>query len=75
MRVLSAKDLQRTRSGTENDTLMRSLPQLARETGILMPVIVRLKREHPEGIPFIGSGSQQWSPVGVIPVVLERYQG
>lgn len=42
----------------DNDALMRSLPELARETGIPMPVILPLKREHPEELPSIGLGVQ-----------------
>lgn len=53
----------------DNDALMRSLPALARETGIPMPVILRLKREYSEELPSIGVGSQQFFPQGVVPVL------
>lgn len=54
-----------------NDDLMRSLPELARETGIPMPTILRLKREFPEELPSVGAGSQQFFPEGVVPVLRE----
>lgn len=61
--------------GTEaNDALMRSLPELSRETGIPMPLILRFKREHPEKLPSVGSGSQQSFPEGVIPTLLALYE-
>lgn len=56
-----------------NDTLMRSLPELSRETGIPMPVILRLKRENPEEIPSVGAGSQQFFPEGVAPILRGLY--
>lgn len=56
-----------------NDALMRSLPELAKETGIPMPVILRLKRENPEEIPSVGAGSQQFFPEGVAPILRRLY--
>ncbi len=39
-----------------------SLVEVAQETGIAMPILLRYKREHPERIPASGSGSQQRFP-------------
>jgi len=44
------------------DTRMFSLMEVAQETGIAMPILLRYKREHPERIPSIGSGAQQRFP-------------
>lgn len=49
-----------TRS-TEEPRLF-SLVEVAQETGISMPILLRYKREHPERIPSSGSGSQQRFP-------------
>jgi hypothetical protein len=58
----------------DNDSLMRSLPELSKETGIPMPVILRLTRQHPNVIPSLGSGSQRSFPHGVVPTLLALYQ-
>ncbi len=39
-----------------------SLVEVAQETGIAMPILLRYKREHPDRIPSVGSGSQQRFP-------------
>jgi hypothetical protein len=56
-----------------NDALMRSLPEVSMETGIPMPVILRLARQHPNAIPSLGSGSQRSFPHGVMPALLALY--
>lgn len=56
-----------------NDARMRSLPELSTETGLPMPVILRLKRENPEEIPSVGAGSQQFFPEGVAPILRRLY--
>ncbi len=48
------------RSGEEPRSY--SLVEVAQETGISMPILLRYKREHPERIPSSGSGSQQRFP-------------
>lgn len=48
------------RSGTEER--MFSLMEVAQETGIAMPILLRYKREHPNRIPSSGSGAQQRFP-------------
>jgi len=50
----------------DNDDRMRSLIEVSRETGIPMPVILRLQREHPDRVPSVGVGSGQFFPEGVI---------
>lgn len=52
---------------------MQSLPELSRETGIPMPLILRLANQHPNVIPSIGSGSQRSFPHGVVPALLALY--
>lgn len=39
-----------------------SLVEVAQETGIPMPILLRYKREHPDRVPSEGSGSQQRFP-------------
>lgn len=56
------------------DSLMRSLPEVSKETGIPMPLILRLANQHPDKIPSSGSGSQRFFPVGVVPVLLALYR-
>lgn len=56
-----------------NDASMRSLPELSKETGVPMPVILRLTRQHPTAIPSLGSGSQRSFPHDVVPTVLALY--
>lgn len=41
---------------------MFSLMEVAQETGIAMPILLRYKREHPDRIPSSGSGAQQRFP-------------
>ncbi|MGD2113600.1 MAG: helix-turn-helix domain-containing protein [Acidobacteriota bacterium] len=48
------------RNGTEER--MFSLMEVAQETGIAMPILLRYKREHPDTIPSAGSGAQQRFP-------------
>lgn len=48
------------RSGAEER--MFSLMEVAQETGIAMPILLRYKREHPDRIPSAGSGAQQRFP-------------
>lgn len=56
-----------------NETPMRSLPELSKETGIPMPVILRLARQYPNVIPSSGSGSQRSFPHDVVPALLALY--
>ena len=51
----------------ENDDRMRSLIEASRETGIPMPVILRLQREHPEELPSVQMGAAHFFPEGVLP--------
>lgn len=44
------------------DKRMFSLMEVAQETGIAMPILLRYKREHPDRIPSVGSGAQQRFP-------------
>lgn len=47
---------------SEEEPRSYSLVEVAQETGISMPILLRYKREHPERIPSSGSGSQQRFP-------------
>jgi hypothetical protein len=47
---------------SEDDPRLFSLMEVAQETGIAMPILLRYKREHPKRIPSMGSGSQQRFP-------------
>ena len=51
----------------ENDDRMRSLIEASRETGIPMPVILRLQREHPQELPSVKMGAAHFFPEGVLP--------
>lgn len=57
-----------------NDSLMRSLPEVSKTTGIPMPIVLRLANEHPKEVPSMGSGSQRFFPEGVVPVLLALYR-
>lgn len=51
-----------------------SLPEVSRTTGIAMPTILRLRRENPQKIPTTGSGSQQYFPEEILPVLEELFR-
>lgn len=61
-------------SALSNDSLMRSLPEVSRTTGIPMPVVLRLANEHPKEVPSSGSGSQRFFPASAVPVLLALYR-
>ena len=48
-----------------------SLMEVAQETGIAMPILLRYKREHPDRIPSTGSGAQQRFPEAAFAVFEE----
>lgn len=50
---------------------MYSLVEVAQQTGIPMPILLRYKREHPERIPSAGVGSQQRFPEAAFEAFLE----
>lgn len=56
--------LDKRRSSTEDggERRLYSLVEVAQETGIPMPILLRYKREHPDRVPSEGSGSQQRFP-------------
>ncbi len=49
-----------------NDDRMRSLIEVSRETGISMPTILRLQREHPGRVPSVLMGAAHFFPEGAI---------
>lgn len=51
-----------------------SLVEVAQKTGIPMPILLRYKREHPDSVPSIGSGSQQRFPEEAIEVLTQIHQ-
>jgi DNA-binding transcriptional MerR regulator len=51
-----------------------SLVEVAQKTGIPMPILLRYKREHPDRVPSIGSGSQQRFPEEAIEVLTQIHQ-
>lgn len=60
------------RGGTELRTF--SLMEVAQETGIAMPILLRYKREHPDLIPSEGSGSQQRFPEEAFAIFTEIHR-
>ena len=50
----------------DNDDRMRSLIEVSRETGIPMPTILRLRREHPDRVPSVPMGAAHFFPEGAI---------
>jgi hypothetical protein len=60
------------RGGTERRTF--SLMEVAQETGIAMPILLRYKREYPERIPSQGSGSQQRFPEEAFDIFAELHR-
>lgn len=55
-------DGRRGPSGTGDGSRTYSLVEVAQQTGIPMPILLRYKREHPDRVPSHGSGSQQRFP-------------
>lgn len=62
---------ERRRAAAAKDTQQPnySLVEVAQKTGIPMPILLRYKREHPDRVPSIGSGSQQRFPEEAIEVL------
>ena len=60
------------RGGTEQRTF--SLMEVAQETGIAMPILLRYKREYPDQIPSQGSGSQQRFPEQAFDIFIELHR-
>ncbi len=60
------------RGGTEPRTF--SLMEVAQETGIAMPILLRYKREYPDQIPSEGSGSQQRFPEEAFEIFAELHR-
>lgn len=60
------------RGGTEQRTF--SLMEVAQETGIAMPILLRYKREYPDRIPSEGSGSQQRFPEEAFAIFTELHR-
>ncbi len=67
---------ERRRTAATKDTQQPnySLVEVAQKTGIPMPILLRYKREHPDRVPSIGSGSQQRFPEEAIEVLREIQQ-
>jgi len=61
-----------SRGGTEPRTF--SLMEVAQETGIAMPILLRYKRENPDRIPSVGSGSQQRFPEEAFAIFAELHR-
>jgi hypothetical protein len=57
------------RDDTANDDRMRTLIEVSRASGIPMPEIARLQREHPEELPAVAVGAALFFPEGIIPTV------
>jgi DNA-binding transcriptional MerR regulator len=55
-------DKRRSAAGSGEGRRLFSLVEVAQETGIPMPILLRYKREHPDRVPSEGSGSQQRFP-------------
>jgi DNA-binding transcriptional MerR regulator len=55
-------DKPRSKSEGGEERKLYSLVEVAQETGIPMPILLRYKREHPDRVPSEGSGSQQRFP-------------
>jgi len=55
-------DKRRSAADDGGERRLYSLVEVAQETGIPMPILLRYKREHPERVPSEGSGSQQRFP-------------
>lgn len=55
-------DTGRSTAGSGKERRLFSLVEVAQTTGIPMPILLRYKREHPERVPSVGSGSQQRFP-------------
>ena len=51
-----------------------SLVEVAQKTGISMPILLRYKREHPDRVPSVGSGSQQRFPEEAVDVLQEIHR-
>lgn len=58
----------------ENDALMISLPELSKRAGVPAAAAVRLSREHPEEIPSVVLGGQQFFPLGAVQRLQEIYE-
>ena len=57
------------RDDTANDDRMRTLIEVSRASGIPMPEIARLQREHPEELPAVAVGAALFFPEGIVPTV------
>jgi len=53
---------------------MISLPELSKRAGVPAPAAVRLSREHPEEIPSVALGGQQFFPLGAVRKLQEIYE-
>lgn len=56
------------------DRRLYSLVEVAQMTGIPMPILLRYKREHPDRVPSLGSGSQQRFPEEAFEVLRQIQQ-
>ena len=54
---------------TGNDDRMRTLIEVSRASGIPMPEIARLQREHPQELPAVAVGAALFFPEGIIPTL------
>lgn len=61
-------------SSKDTQTQNYSLVEVAQKTGIPMPILLRYKREHPDRVPSVGSGSQQRFPEEAIEVLKQIHQ-
>jgi DNA-binding transcriptional MerR regulator len=55
-------DLRQSGAGSDDGPRTYSLVEVAQQTGIPMPILLRYKRENPDRVPSQGSGSQQRFP-------------
>lgn len=69
------EERRRTADSEKTQTQNYSLVEVAQKTGIPMPILLRYKREHPDRVPSIGSGSQQRFPEEAIEVLRRIHQG
>lgn len=60
---------QSVRASDSSDRML-SLVEVAKETGIPMPILLRYKREHPARVASTGSGSQQRFPEEALEIFL-----
>lgn len=54
------------RDETANDDRMRTLIEVSRASGVPMPEIARLQRDHPEELPAVTVGAALFFPEGII---------